>query len=107
MNNFYDVMDSGYSCDDIRDHSLSLGHVLIIDRTARGPNQKMDKDSEKIAWGNLNWKPAEMVRLNIRTTVERAFSRIKDEFEARHVRVKGYQKVFAAEGVQALLYRRL
>jgi hypothetical protein len=93
VNNFYDVMDAGYSCDDIQQHSKSLGHVLIIDWTARGPQNKKDKDFEKTACRNLNWKPAEKIRLGIRTVVERVFARLKDEFGARFIRVRGAQKV--------------
>lgn len=95
VKNFYDVMDAGYSCEDIKVHSESQGHVLIIDWTARSPKHKEEKDAEKKACQALNWKPAERIRLGIRTTAERVFSRLKDEFGGRFIRVKEAQKVLA------------
>lgn len=95
VSNFYDVMDGGYYCQDIIDHSIFLGHVPIIEKTAKGAQNKENKDSEKVAWKTLNWEPAERVRFRVRTGVERVFSRLKDEFGARFVRVKGAKKVFA------------
>lgn len=93
VNNFYDVMDAGYSCDDIKEHSESLGHVLIIDWIARGAQNKENKDMEKKACRHLKWNCAEKIRFSIRTVVERTFSRLKDEFGARFIRVRGAQKV--------------
>ena len=54
-------------------------------------------------------EPAEKRRYRQRTTVERAYSRLKDEFGARTVRVRGPQKVFAhlMFGVLALTVDRL
>ena len=40
-------------------------------------------------------KPVEMERYKARTTVERVFSRLKDEFGANFVRVRGAVKVSA------------
>jgi hypothetical protein len=93
VKSFYAIMDAGYSCDDIKAFSESQGHVLIIDWTARGPKNKIEKDAEKKACKTLNWNPAEKVRFTVRTTVERVFSRLKDDFGARFVRVRGAQKV--------------
>lgn len=91
----YDVMDSGYFADAISNHSKSLGHVPLIDFAAKGEAQKAEKEQEKLARKTLNWKPAEAVRYNIRTSVERANARLKDEFGGLTVRVKGVVKVFA------------
>ena len=49
----------------------------------------------KLAWKTLNWKPSDMIRYEKRTVVERSFSRLKDEFGASFVRVKGPAKVWA------------
>ncbi len=80
--NLYDVMDSAYDADLIKEHSRSLGHVPIVDHNPRR--------GEKI-----EFDPAKSIRYNIRTTVERAYGRLKDEFGAKMVMVKGAAKVFA------------
>ena len=82
VTNLYDLMDSAYDCDGIRETSRKLGHVPIIDRNKRrGEKRELD--------------PAEKTRYNVRTTVERVFSRLKDEFGGRMVRVRGATKVMA------------
>jgi hypothetical protein len=92
--NFYDLMDSGYYAPGIIEHSKAMGHIPIIEKPAeRGC--KEEKAVEKQAWKAINMKPAEMVRYECRTTIERTFSRIKDEFGARTIRVRGAVKVFA------------
>lgn len=95
VTNLYDVMDSGYYADAIFEHSKSLGHVPLIDFAAKRETQKAEKEQEKLARKTLNWKPAEAIRYNVRTSVERANARLKDEFGALTVRVKGAVKVFA------------
>ena len=76
------LMDSAYDCDGIREISRKFGHVPIIDRNQRR--------GEK-----LEFDPAEKTRFNERTTVERVFGRLKDEFGGRMVRVRGSTKVMA------------
>jgi IS5 family transposase len=88
----YDLMDSGYDVSGIREHSRSLGHVPIIEERA-DPGKAEDKRQEKLAWKTLNWKPSDNVRYEKRTVVERSFSRLKEEFGARCVRVRGCAKV--------------
>lgn len=88
----YDLMDSGYDASRIREHSRSLGRVPIIEERA-DPGKAEDKRQEKLARKTLNWKPSEMVRYEKRTVVERSFSRLKEEFGAKFVRVRGCAKV--------------
>src|ERR1700722_2199949 len=95
VTSFYDLMDSGYYANAISYHSKSLNHVPIIDFAAKGEAQKAEKEQEKLARKTLNWQPAESIRYKTRTSVERAYARLKDEFGARTVRVKGAVKVFA------------
>jgi transposase len=95
VTNLYDLMDSGYHAEAILEHSKSLGHVPIIDRSAKSRAQKVEKEREKLARKNLNWIPAEKIRYKVRTSVERANARLKDEFGALSVRVRGTVKVFA------------
>lgn len=76
----YDLMDGAYEASSIRKASADLGHVPIIDPKPRN--------------GSLTWfLPAECERYKERTVAERGNSRLKDEFGARRVRVKGHAKV--------------
>jgi len=78
----YELMDSAYDAERIREHSDSRNHVPIIDHNPRG-GQKKELD------------PATKARYKERTTVERAFGRLKEEFGATHVQVRGPTKVMA------------
>jgi hypothetical protein len=83
VTSLYDLMDRGYESEHIAAYSRGLGHVPIIDHQKRaGSEQPM-------------LAPHEQVRFRERTTVERAYSRLKDEFGGRWVRVRGYAKVMA------------
>jgi hypothetical protein len=80
VTNLYDVMDAAYCSLDLHEHSRSLNHVPLIDHNPRG--------GEKI-----EFEPADAIRYNERTAAERTNARLKDEFGARHVTVKGSTKV--------------
>ena len=78
----YDLMDSAYDCEGIKEFIRKLGHVPIVDpNRRRGEKRKLD--------------PAEKIRYNERTAVERVFGRLKDEFGGRMIRVRGAAKVMA------------
>ena len=94
VTSLYDLMDGAYYADAISEHSKSLGHVPIIDIAPKGEAQKAEKNQENLARKTLAFEPAESIRFNIRTSVERVNARIKDEFGALTVRVKGAVKVF-------------
>ncbi len=76
----YDLMDSAYDAGPIYEVSKSLGHVPIIDKNSRG------KEIIPMA-------PHEAARYNERTAAERFNSRIKEEFGAGNIMVRGAQKV--------------
>ena len=80
VTNCYDLMDCGYDSEAIRSHSRGLGHVPII------PHQKHGTMEQEFA-------PHEKARYRERTTAERVYSRLKDEFGGRCVRVRGWAKV--------------
>jgi hypothetical protein len=88
----YDLMDSAYDAEAIRQYSERLNHVPIIDWKTR-------RQAETSLTCRLKTQPelspAERVRFRERTSVERVFGRLKDEFGARHVRVRGAAKVSA------------
>src|SRR3990167_1917917 len=90
----YDLMDAAYDVPAIIEHSQSLGHVPLIDKNPRRDKKlKQTIEMENLARRTLNWEPAETVRYNARSTAERANSRLKDEFGACKVRVRGGAKV--------------
>jgi transposase len=77
----YDLMDAGYDAQVIRSHSESLGHVPLIDFNRRR--------SSEIRF----FLPHEAERYKIRSTAERVNSRIKDEFGAAKIYVRGHAKI--------------
>ena len=96
ITNLYDLMDAAYDVEEIRKHSESLGHVPLIDRNPRRNEEaKLQKEAEAKARKTLNWKLAEARRYNERTTAERSNSRLKLEFGAEKVKVRGHAKVFS------------
>lgn len=94
ITNCYDLMDAAYDVSDIFAYSHSLGHVAIIDRNPRGDKALGEAlEAELLARKTLNWSPAEQIRYNARSAAERANARLKDEFGARKLRVRGHTKV--------------
>jgi hypothetical protein len=80
VTSLYELMDAGYDCSAIREKSLELGHVPVIPFQKRGSQQ-------------IELAPHQKARLRERTAIERVFSRLKDEFGATCVRVRGAAKV--------------
>jgi len=78
----YELMDAAYCSTVIRDFVSSQGRVALIDHNPRS--------GEKI-----EFSPAQAQRYNTRTGAERANARLKDEFGARHVQVRGNPKVMS------------
>lgn len=83
VTSLYDLMDRGYESEHIEAYSRRLGHVPIIDGQKRGGQEKPVM------------APHQQVRFRERTTVERVYARLKDEFGGRFVRVRGHAKVMA------------
>lgn len=107
VTSLYDLMDCAYDAHEIHAHSRSLGHVpLIAPHDGRAPIPKRVQDRlrryhkrRKVAT-HYNRKrapfaPAEEQRFAERTMVERVYSRLKDEFGARIIRVRGASKIMA------------
>lgn len=78
----YDLMDAAYCSPIIRAHSESLGHVPLIDHNPRSGAKR-------------EFAPHQAQRYKERSTVERANARLKDEFGASRVNVRGHDKVMA------------
>lgn len=80
VTNLYDLMDAAYCSLDLHEHCRTLNHVPVIDHNRRG-GEKVEFDA------------ADAVRYRERTVAERTNARLKDEFGANHVRVRGGVKV--------------
>ena len=102
----YELMDSAYDARAIREHSLELGHRPITDHPKR--RRKVGERKVPLKKNSRSWKRvvdmetraeemtwAEQDRFAERTMVERVFSRLKDEFGARIIRVRGASKIMA------------
>lgn len=76
----YDLMDAAYDAKRINETSRELGHVPITDKNGRGKEV-------------IPMAPHEAERYKIRSSAERANSRLKEEFGANSVMVKGHCKV--------------
>jgi hypothetical protein len=92
----YELMDSAYDAGEIHAHSRQLNHVPIIaPHPRRGTKKpsKMPKVFPVELAPELTW--AERDRYRERTMSERVNARLKDEFGANHLRVRGAAKVMA------------
>ena len=107
VTHLYDLMDAAYDAHAIDAHSRSLGHVpLIALNGASPPISKLQQESlrryhkgrkapTQHARKRLPFTPAQAQRFELRTMVERVNSRLKDEFGARFIRVRGASKIMA------------
>lgn len=87
-------MDSAYDAEAVRERSRGLGHVPIVDvNPRRDTARKEELQAEEKRRKRLHCETADDVRFHERTTVERVNGRLKDEFGARMVRVRGNAKV--------------
>ena len=80
VNYLYDLMDAAYDAKRINETSREFGHVPIIDKNARGKEV-------------IPMAPHEAERYKIRSSVEWANGRLKEDFGASNVMVKGHCKV--------------
>jgi hypothetical protein len=82
ITNLYDLMDSAYDAQSIKEMSLRLNHVPVID-----PNKRRGEAKDLC--------PAKKQRYKQRSSAERVNSNLKDNFGGDNVRVKGAKKVMA------------
>lgn len=80
VTHLYRLMDSAYDAEAIRDYCQTQGQVPIIDHCPRWTEKsKMD--------------PPQAKRFQERTSIERVYARLKEEFGGRSIRVRGHAKV--------------
>ena len=90
----YDLMDAAYDAAAIHAKSEALGHQPIIDPNYRASHQtkvEWAKEVERMKF--INIPDPDDVIYDFRTMVERVNARLKDEFGARFLRVRGAIKV--------------
>jgi hypothetical protein len=96
VTHLYELMDSAYDADQIHAHSRQLNHVPIIEPHSRRGTKKpsqLPKIFPAKPTPQLTW--AQRDRYRTRTMSERVNARLKDEFGANHLRVRGAAKVMA------------
>jgi hypothetical protein len=93
----YDLLDSAYDAEAIHGYSLHLNHVPIIAPHSRRATTKKPIELQEVFPGKLmpQLSPAQAERYKLRTMSERVNARLKDEFGARQIRVRGAVKVMA------------
>ncbi len=92
--NCHDLMDSACDAEAVHEHSRSLGHVPLIDinpRRDKALAEELKAEARRLR--RIGFQLPEQVRYNERTAGERVNGRLKDEFGARQVRVRGASKV--------------
>jgi len=75
-------MDAAYCSLDLHEHSRSLGHVPLIDHNPRGGEKE-------------EFEPTDAIRYRERSVAERINARLKEEFGANNVMVRGANKVMS------------
>ena len=80
VTSLYDLMDAAYDSPEIYELSKKFGHIPIIDDNPR-KGQKKEKD------------PAKKERFKQRSSVERVFSNLKDNFAGQNFRFQGHKKI--------------
>lgn len=96
VTHLYELMDSAYDAESIHAHSRQLHHVPIIaihPRRGTKKSSQMQKVFPDKPTPQLTW--AEQERFKTRTMIERVNARLKDEFGASQIRVRGAAKVMA------------
>jgi hypothetical protein len=93
----YDLMDSAYDGNVLLAHIRELNHVPIVDPHPRRNGRSRSQLPKLLPPLKLapELAPAERIRYRERTTVERVFSRLKNEFGGTYIRVRGAAKVMA------------
>ena len=91
--NLYDLMDAAYDHPEIRENSISLNHVPIIDKCPHSAAQKVEKEAEKERKKLLNFTTHEDIRYKERLPKERFNACYKDFCGGSNIFYRGHAKV--------------
>ena len=86
---FYDLADAGYDAAEIRQESLALNHIPIIDRNPR----RGEKNVDDVGGRRVGIIDATTRRYFARSGIERVFSHLHEAHGGKFVRVRGSAKV--------------
>jgi hypothetical protein len=90
----YDLMDAAYDAAAIHDQSRALGHAPIFDPSYRSQHEvkaEWQREVERMKF--INMPDSDDAIYDFGAMVERVNARLKDEFGARFLRVRGAIKV--------------
>ena len=91
----YDIMDAAYDAQAIVEDSLVQGRIPVIDINPRADkDRKAEIVAERARRALVNIPDRDDELYKIRTVAERANARLKDEFGAKNLRVRGHAKAF-------------
>lgn len=93
VSNFYDLMDAAYDHPEIKDYSISLGHIPIIDSCPSNKTEKNDKQDEKKRKKLLRFETALDKRYRQRLPKERFNALYKDYGGGNTIFYRGYEKI--------------
>lgn len=92
--NFYSLMDAAYDHPEIKEYSVSLGQVPVIDQCPHTHKQKIEKEAEKERKKLINFQTAEDKRYKERFSKERFNALYKDYNGGNSIFYRGHSKVF-------------
>lgn len=92
-NNFYHLMDAAYDHSEIKEHSISLGCIPLIDPCPHSSKQKIEKEAENSRKKLLNIHTAEDKRYKERLPKERFNALYKDYNGGGNIFYRGHSKV--------------
>ncbi len=95
----YDVMDSAYAAAAIENYSRDRGHLPLIATSNRhAPGRKAERAAERRRLASLGFETPEDRHFRHRSAAERVAGRLKDDFGASMIRVRGHAKVLCHLG---------
>ena len=96
----YDIMDTAYAAAAIEDYSRHLGHrpILVGGSDRHAPGRRAEQRAERKRLRRLGFETVDTRLCALRSAAERIAGRLKEEFGATTVRVRGHAKVFCHIG---------
>lgn len=93
VTNFYDLMDSAYDMKEIKEYSLSMGRIPIIDKWVTTQAGKKELEIERKKEKILGFCTAERKRYKKRFPKERTNALFKDYYGGKNILYKGHLKI--------------
>jgi hypothetical protein len=91
--NFYDLMDAAYDMPEIKENSIRLGHVPIIDKNSQNSKEKAERKLEIERRKLIRFTPADRKRYKARFPKERSNALLKDSYGGRNFLYRGILKI--------------